>query len=195
MSWWDKYLAPGDLCRQRQQAQPKPPLPPQHDPDKPVTLIPKPPPRIDASTRARRQNALLYGGATFTLLSLFITRRTMKRKYTSSTTPSPTDAKVDGSLEAIQALGYATLNVFSFALFGIGAAMTYFDVGDLEDMREGLRRAAGYEGDEHARADRELEGWVAEVLARRDGEGNLRSGIAEKVYELQREAERREKGG
>ena len=64
---------------------------------------------------------------------------------------------------------------------------TYFDLADIEDLRDGVRRAAGYDlygGD--STADKEIEGWVAEVLARKDGQGGLREGIAEKVAELQR---------
>lgn len=63
--------------------------------------------------------------------------------------------------------------------------MTYFDFADLEDLREGVRRQAGYAED--SESEREIEAWVAEVLARRDGKGELRAGVAEKVAEIERE--------
>ena len=71
--------------------------------------------------------------------------------------------------------------------------MKYFDIADLEDLREGYRRALGY--DVHSgesAADREIEGWIADVLARRDGTGSLREGVAEKILELEVQRKREE---
>jgi hypothetical protein len=69
---------------------------------------------------------------------------------------------------------------------GIGGVMKYFDVADIEDLREGYRKSLGY--DVHSgesAADKEIEGWIADVLARRDGTGNLREGVAEKILEME----------
>ena len=77
-------------------------------------------------------------------------------------------------------------------MFATGAAITYFDIADIEDMREQFRSAAGY--DIHAgdsAADREIEAWVAEVLSRKDGKGGLREGVVERLKEIEEE----EKGG
>lgn len=210
MSLWDKYFAPGDLRRRQQQAE----LEKLHDEVQQQHQLTKnaPPQRIDAGKRVRRQNALLYGGLAFSILSLVVTRRALIRKKISTIpkqfTPSSSVAasetgsaigatpgtKIDGSLDALQALNYATMNVFSLFMFGTGAFMTYFDVADVEDLRAMLRRGVGedvYGGE--SKADREIEGWIAEVLARRDGKGELREGVAEKVYEVQKEAERRKR--
>ena len=184
MSIWDKYFAPGDL-RRHQQIQ-SPPAPQEEEGPKTT-----PPPRIDAAHRVRRQNALLYGGLAFTALSLLVTRRTLlKKRFQISPnpfTPSNEPPKVDGSLEAVEALGVATLNVFSLTMASAGVAMTYFDIADIEDMRDQVRKGVGYDvyGGDSA-GDKEIEGWVAEVLARKDGEGGLKEGIAEKLMELEK---------
>ncbi|KAK6383280.1 hypothetical protein LTR65_010264 [Meristemomyces frigidus] len=195
MSFWDRYLAPGDL-RQQLQANLPPPAPPASTQDETTdqpTAKPEPAPRIDAAHRRRRKDALLYGGLAFTFLSLFITRRSLVRKqaqthalrlktFEPSTTPPP---KVDGGLEAAEALGLATLNVFAIAMATAGGLMTFFDVADLEDMRDQVRKGVGFDvyGGE-SEADRELEAWVADVLSRKDGEGDLKEGIAMKLQEL-----------
>ncbi|KAK5117455.1 hypothetical protein LTR85_008840 [Meristemomyces frigidus] len=193
MSFWDRYLAPGDVrARQQLQATPAPSSPsPQRDADQPIAR-PEPAPRIDAAHRRRRQDALLYGGLAFTVLSLLITRRSLLRKqaqtqirlktFEPSNTPPP---KVDGGLEAVEALGLATLNVFTIAMATTGGLMTYFDVADVEDMRDRVREGVGFDvyGGE-SEADKELEAWVADVLSRKDGQGDLKEGIAQKLHEL-----------
>lgn len=106
-------------------------------------------------------------------------------------TSQATASKVDASLDAVSALGLATLNVFSFAILGVGAAMKYFDLADLEDVRQGINRGLGNDisgGD--AEGDREIETWIAEVLARKDEkeEGSvkgLREGVVERLAELE----------
>lgn len=195
MSWWDRYFAPGDV-RQRRQLQQQ--LQDEVQQREATLLKSDPrPARLDPALRARRQGALLYGGLAFTLASIFVTRRASRRKLvqTVPNTFTPSNAEptsVDGSIEAVQALGYATLNVFSFAMASVGLAMTYFDVADVEDMRMLLRQSVGEDvyGGESA-ADKEIEGWIAETLARKDGQGNLREGIAEKIYELEKQAKQK----
>lgn len=82
MSLWDKYLAPGDLRHQRRIAcEQDAALQIQRD----LALAKEAAsqqerPRLDASTRKRRQDGLLVGGVAFTLLSLFITRRSLAKK-------------------------------------------------------------------------------------------------------------------
>lgn len=183
-TFWEKYLAPGDV-RARLEPETKP-----SDIVEEVNERLQPEPRIDAAHRARRQNALLFGGLAFTVLSAIVTRRALARKRIatpSSFTPSnATPPKVDGGIEAIEALGVATLNVFSVAMLASGALMKIYDVADLEDMREAVRAGVGYDvygGD--SKADKELEAWVADVLSRKDGMGDLKSGIAEKLLELE----------
>ena len=217
MSLWDKYLAPGDL-RSRQHQTP-PALSDNDEQSLKKLQALTHTPRIDPATRHRRQNALLFGGAAFTLLSLLVTRRALHRKQTSAILESAgvpgvpgagAGGKADGALEAVQALSYASLNVFSFAMLSAGVAITYLDIADLEDMRVQFRRAAGYgeDGEGDQRADEEIEGWIAETLARRDevgggrpgrgggkggngGLGGMKESIAEKIREL-RENDKKE---
>lgn len=208
MSWWDKYFAPGDIRQSRPQqadavaaATPDPPNAASHS----SSLGPKYTERADASTRARRQNALLYGGLAFTLLSAVVTRRALRRKYLAAypqmikqtTTkggskievptfsPSNTPPKAEGGLDAAEALGLATLSVFSVFMAGTGVFMKLNNIGDVEDLRDWVRAGVGYDvyaGD--TEADKEIEQWMAEVLSRKDGVGDLRTTIVEKMAEL-----------
>ncbi|KAK3112934.1 hypothetical protein LTR53_010274 [Teratosphaeriaceae sp. CCFEE 6253] len=189
MSLWDHYFAPGDL-RRRQQLSTLPPTPTPEEASRLANeRLDAPPRRINAAHRQRRQDALLYGGAFFTLLSLVVTRRSLKRKalafpktFEPSNAPPP---KSDGAMDAAEALGLATLTTFSVAMLGAGAMAKWFDIADIEDLRDGVRRGVGFDvygGD--SEADKELEGWVAEVLARKDGEGGITESIAAKLKEL-----------
>jgi len=187
-SFWS-LLRPGDVRAREKVEAIQASAAAQHEDSKPV-VKPTPEPRIDSAHRQRRKDALLYGGIAFTCLSLFITRRALVRKriqtnpntFTPSNTPPP---KVDGAIEAAEALGLATLNVFSIAMVAAGGLMTYFDIADIEDMRDTVRKGVGFDvyGGE-SEADKEIEGWIADVLSRKDGEGDLRGNIAEKLHEL-----------
>ena len=42
-------------------------------------------------------------------------------------------------------------------------------------------------------ADKEIEGWIADVLARKDGKWDLREGVAEKLAELAEIEKRKER--
>ena len=82
MSLWDKYFAPGDV-RRRQQIREQQDEFIRQEVEKRKTAKTTAPTRtepIDPARRARRQNALLFGGVGFTLLSLFVTRRSLVRK-------------------------------------------------------------------------------------------------------------------
>ena len=177
MSLWDKYLAPGDLRRGQKvrSSESQDGSRPNEQPGQSPFIVPQ----LDAAQRVRRQNGLLFGGLAFTFLSLFITRRALRRKqlqdlpkkFTPSNS-SPTN--VDGGLEAFEALYLATLNVGSFFMLGIGAAMKYFDIADIEDLRQAVRRGTGNDTNAgESDADREIEEWIAKLLSRKDGKGDL----------------------
>ncbi|KAF2720342.1 hypothetical protein K431DRAFT_226654 [Polychaeton citri CBS 116435] len=206
MSWWDKYLAPGDVRAQHpQQVQGQQGHSDSTERKQP--LIQTEPARIDPAHRWRRQNALFFGGIAFTCLSLFVTRRSLIRKRISTSpktfTPSnpqhPPEAgipegtskdaitKGDGALDAAHALGLATLNVFSFFLLSIGAGAKYFDIADMEDLRDKVRRGLGFDVyGGNSNADKEIEGWVAEILARKDeGVSGIKEGVAEALAKMQ----------
>lgn len=203
--WWDKYLAPGDI----RHSQPQPlPLPTTAAVEEKSALAPRFTSRASASTRALRQDALLYGGLTFTLLSALITRRSLRRKHLAafpqmiktaisptqpgktkldlpSFTPSNTPPQVEGGLDAAEALGLATLSVFSVFMAATGLFMKWNNIGDVEDLRDWVRAGVGYDVyGGSTEADQEIEAWMAEVLARKDGVGDLKTSVLEKMQEL-----------
>lgn len=201
MSWWDKYFAPGDVRQQRQQIEQAATIPKDELQQSPIK--PNIPTRVNDATRARRQNALLYGGAAFLGLSIFVTRRALIRKklaaYPNLVKTQGGNAKIDvptftnsnvspraeGGLDAAEALFLATLNTFSLFMFGTGAFMKYNNIGDVEDLRDWVRQGVGYDvyaGD--TEADKEIEQWMAEILSRKDGVGDLKTSIVEKIAEL-----------
>ncbi|KAK3674388.1 hypothetical protein LTR78_005857 [Recurvomyces mirabilis] len=216
MSFWDKYLAPGDIRNPPSKAT-RGPAPPTKDASTQVLTKPF---RVDAATRQRRQDATFYGGILFTLLSLLVTRRALRRKLLTAHPPTlphgvPTAAGVagppnpvpkaldSGPLDAIEALGLATLNVFSVAMFGLGCVMKGFNVADLEDLRDGVRKGVGFDvygGQVESEADKEMEGWAKEWLeSRKDGPaigvGELKDGILGKLAEIEgREREGKAEG-
>ncbi|KAM3421226.1 Altered inheritance of mitochondria protein 11 [Cercospora zeina] len=204
MSWWDRYFAPGDIRQSRQQ-QDDARSAPQNATSELSSLGPKYTERADASTRARRQNALLYGGLGFTVLSAVVTRRALRKKYLAAYpqlvkpastkggsrievptfSPSNTPPTAEGGLDAAEALGLATLSVFSVFMAGTGMFMKINNIGDVEDLRDWVRAGVGYDvyaGD--TEADKEIEQWMAEVLSRKDGVGDLRTTIVETMAEL-----------
>lgn len=100
-------------------------------------------------------------------------------------TPSNIPPKVEGGLDAAEALGLATLSVFSVFMAGTGLFMKWNNIGDVEDLRDWVRAGVGYDvyGGE-TEADKEIEAWMAEVLARKDGVGDLKTSVLEKMQEL-----------
>lgn len=197
MSFWDRYLAPGDL-RARRQALAPPPLENPAQTEEQLRRAQIKPSvtsaaleRIDPARRARRQNALFFGGLGFTMLSAWVTRRALIRKrlptpttFTPSNTPIP---KPEAGLDAAQALALATMNTVSVFMTAIGAGFIYFDIADIEDLREKVRRGVGFDvyGGE-SEADQELENWVAEILSRKDGYGNIKEEIVDKLMEMEK---------
>lgn len=204
MSLWDRYFAPGDLRARRQAlALPSRLESPIDTEDEQQRAQIKPSAtsaaleRIDPARRARRQNALFFGGLAFTMFSAWVTRRSMIRKRPPvPTTFTPSNAAVpkgEGGLDAVEALGLATINTVSVFMTAIGAGFIYFDIADIEDLREKVRKGVGFDvyGGE-TDADKEIEGWVAEVLARKDGYGNIKEEIVDKLMDLERKEKAKE---
>jgi hypothetical protein len=194
MSFWDRYLAPGDLRARRQALAPPPRLATASPTDERAAIQPSKTSaaveRVDPARRARRQNALFFGGLAFTMFSAYVTRRSLIRKrppipssFTPSNAPLP---KAEGGLDAVEALGLATINTVSVFMTAIGAGFIYWDIADIEDLRDKVRKGVGFDvyGGE-TDADKEIEGWVAEVLARKDGYGNIKDEIVDKLMELE----------
>jgi hypothetical protein len=199
MSLWDRYFAPGDLRARRQALAPSPRLESASQIEERLQQAAIRPSttsaaveRADPARRARRQNALFFGGIAFTIFSAFVTRRSLARKrppipttFTPSNAPQP---KPEAGLDAAEALALATMNTVSVFATGIGAAFIYWDIADIEDLREKVRKGVGFDvyGGE-TDADKEIEDWVAEVLARKDGYNlvGMKDEIVDKLMELE----------
>lgn len=70
-------------------------------------------------------------------------------------------------MEAVEALSLATVNVFSVATMLVGGALWSADVSTLADMQRKTRRNLGRPGGEtDPEAEKEVEEWVASVLAK-----------------------------
>lgn len=190
LSFWDKYLAPGDIRRQRQLEAAAAPKPQDEIPQ--AITQPTTTPRIDRAHRTRRKDALFYGGITFTVLSFIVTKRAIRRRqlqvvpqeFTPSNAPAP---EVNGGLEAVEALGLATLLSTSALMAAIGAGMKIFDIADLQDMRDIVKRGQGhdlYGG--VPETDKEMEEWMTGVLSQKDGgKADLQGEIVKKLAELE----------
>lgn len=99
----------------------------------------------DPKSRFRKQLNILFAGAGFVLLSARITRRAVNRRvrwakptYFRPNMQHP-EQKINGTLEAMEALSVATVNVFSWSFFLIGGAMLASDTSNLEEIRGRLR--------------------------------------------------------
>ncbi|PLB52579.1 hypothetical protein P170DRAFT_351982 [Aspergillus steynii IBT 23096] len=122
------------------------------------------------------KHKLLLGGLAFMTFSLMTTRRALKRRWLAQIPPYYTSApyhrpKVNGGVEAFEALNLATLNVISFGMVGTGAAMVALDINRVEDMRRFVRREFNADGEEVTKTDQELEeevaAWVGSVLGKK----------------------------
>lgn len=189
MSFWDRYLAPGDIRRRRNTARNG--LQDETNPLKASQPMLRPPierQRLPASHRQRRQNALFYGGIFFTFLSAVTTRRALRRRRLadpplpplSLTAPPipenaiPVGPKVDGPREAIEAFALATANVLSIAMMAVGAGMKFWDVADIHDLRVYTERV-GDGSQVKGEVGGEMEAWVKGFLSR----GDVSTGLEE----------------
>ncbi|KAJ9618261.1 hypothetical protein H2203_009177 [Taxawa tesnikishii (nom. ined.)] len=130
-----------------------------------------------ASPRAIKQFGLFVGGAAFFGLTLTTTRRAIARKLHTAPpklfTPSNhTPEKVHGSLEAVEALSLATLNVSSLAIMITGGTLWALDVSTVDELRHRLRGALDVDGPYRPKteeeSDKEIEEWLATVLSQKD---------------------------
>ena len=78
--------------------------------------------------------------------------------------------KINGALEAIEALNVATINVLSVAMMAVGGGLWALDINSLEEGRVKMRRAMGVEvyGKTEEEASDEIEEWIANTLARKE---------------------------
>lgn len=143
----------------------------------------EPPRSLEAPwLRTTKQLGLFFAGASFLTASALISRRAVNRKMITSypklfqpshhgPTPPPRapHEKSDDQLVAVEALGLATLNVFSFAVMLTGGLMFAFDISNVEELRWKARKSLyGPNGVVDEEAEQEVEDWIVDVLSRRD---------------------------
>ncbi|KAF4548513.1 Hypothetical protein D9617_27g044800 [Elsinoe fawcettii] len=139
------------------------------------------------SSRSRQQFSIFAIGASFVVLSSVITRRALVRKWASVQpaglfSPSNKVKDANGSLDAAEALGLATLNVCSFGVMAVGGGLWAFDISNIEELRAKVRKGMDIEGGDgktEAEAEEDIEEWLGVVLARLQGKGD--KDIAEMV--------------
>lgn len=128
--------------------------------------------------RPHRSKVIFGAGIAFFGLSLLITRRAFARKrftnpgfYASGPEAQAEQAKkINGAVEALEALNIATINVASLAMIGTGGAMWYLDINSMADVRRMVRGGTGVDGTGRTEkeAEEEFEEWMATTLARKE---------------------------
>lgn len=132
--------------------------------------------------RGAKQLGLFFAGAGFLTASALIARRAVARKMVDSIPkfyhpshhgprppPRGPKEKSDDQLVAVEALGLATLNVFSFGVMMTGGLMFAFDISNVEELRRKARRSLyGTNGVVDEAAEQQVEEWIADVLSRKD---------------------------
>lgn len=160
------------------------------------SLITQQPPHVEPErtpreqfTRGAKQLGLFFAGAGFLTASALIARRAVTRKMVDSLPrfyqpshhgpkppPRGPKEKSEDQLVAVEALGLATLNVFSFGVMMTGGLMFAFDISNVEELRRKARGSLyGTNGVVDDAAEQQVEEWIAEVLSRKDkreGEGD-----------------------
>lgn len=97
------------------------------------------------SARSRHQLGIFLAGSAFVMLSSLITRRAIVRRTRSVRPPffHPSNEQplihFSGPLEAADALGIATINVFSYALMVGGGLFWAFDISNLRELKERVK--------------------------------------------------------
>ncbi|KAI3392768.1 hypothetical protein diail_5204 [Diaporthe ilicicola] len=144
--------------------------------------------------RSAKQLGLFAAGAGFLTLSALITRRAVSRRMLESAPrmfqpshhgprppPRGQKDKGDDAFVAAEALGLATLNVFSFGVMMTGGFMWAFDISNIEDLRTKARASLyGEDGVVDSAAEQQVEEWIAEVLSRKDKRENRRDNDGKK---------------
>ena len=97
------------------------------------------------SPRSRRQLGLFFAGSTFVVLSSLITRKSVLRRYQLPRPaffhPSnmPPVTPINTALEALDALGIATINVFSYGIMFGGGLLWAFNISTLAELRNRVK--------------------------------------------------------
>ncbi|KAJ9607442.1 hypothetical protein H2200_008515 [Cladophialophora chaetospira] len=133
-------------------------------------------------SRPSRSVVIFGAGAVFFGFSLIITRRAFARKRFASNPAFYANApahqaeqatKVNGAMEAMEALNLATINVLSMAMMATGGAMWYTNINSVADARRLIRGGLGVDGTGRSEkeAEEDFEEWLATTLARKEAKG------------------------
>lgn len=77
--------------------------------------------------------------------------------------------EIDGSIEALEALSVASINVASISLMLTGGLMWALDISTMDDMRQKYHAKMGSLAEEKNPEDeKQMEEWVAAMMARLD---------------------------
>ncbi|KAG9244823.1 hypothetical protein BJ878DRAFT_51297 [Calycina marina] len=134
------------------------------------------------SPRSIRQLTLVGAGAGFVLLTSFITRRALVRRYKQSIPKFYNQShggkgnEVNGALEALDAFTIATINVTSISIYLVGAGLWAFDVSSLQEMRGRIRRRMGLDQQrQNTTIEDEIEEWFASVMREKKDNKDVQS--------------------
>lgn len=127
------------------------------------------------SSRSRRQLGLFFAGSTFVMLSTLITRRSIVRRY-QLTRPAffhpsnmPPVIPINGTLEALEALRIATINVFSYSIMFGGGLLWAFNISTLADLKSRAEMRLGL-GTPEDKSDIDLGTWPAAAIVLQEEE-------------------------
>ena len=150
---------------------------------------PEPEPVVEASERSAsdiaqtsrpNRNKVVFGaGAAFFVFSLVITRRAFVRKRFAGTPAfyahfpehqAEQAKKINGALEAMEALSLATINVFSFAMMATGGTMWYFNINSAAETKKAIRGGLGVaeKDSSEEEAEENLDELMAALLERKE---------------------------
>ena len=123
------------------------------------------------SSRSRHQLGLFSAGSAFVVLSSLITRRAVLRRYQLPRPaffhPSnmPPIAPISGALEALDALGIATVNVFSYGIMFGGGLMWAFNISTLAELKNRIKMPLDLKSEEPGNeADGGTGTWLAAAI-------------------------------
>lgn len=96
------------------------------------------------SPRSRHQLGIFGAGASFVFLSALLTRRSIYRRYKVTRPPffhgnMTSLLEINGGLEALDALGIATINVFSYSIMWGGGLFWAFDISNLRELKQRIK--------------------------------------------------------
>lgn len=132
-----------------------------------------------SSSRARKQLTLFLAGASFFTLSTLITRRAVHRKHIwpkprfYDFSNAPPSIPIIGSVEALEALQIATLNVFSFGIMIAGGLGWSFNISRVQELKTKVakKRPPVDVNRDPGAEEKELEGlpeWIVGMMGGKD---------------------------